>query len=110
MHQGRIQKIGKEGAQIFFAMTKFLCGICMSFHILHSSGGTVVVAQNTDGTALVAQQWWHSSGGTALVAQQWWHSSGGTADYHTSAVSSGGTAVVADFCRFYRYKSIIFYS
>jgi len=82
-------------------MTQFLCGIFMSFHILRSTGGTA---------AVVVQQWWHSTGGTALVAQQWWHSSGGTADYHTSAVSSGGTAVVADFCRFYRYKSIILYS
>src|SRR6266516_3184803 len=103
MHQGRIQKIGTEGAHIFFAMTKFLCGICMSFHILHSNGGTVLMAHSTDGTTLVAQQWWHSIGDTAVVAQQWWHSTGGIALvaqqwWH----SSGGTAVVADFCRFYR--------
>src|SRR6266516_2671216 len=62
-------------------MTKFLCGICMSFHILHSSGivvahsigGTVMRWHSTGGTAVVAQQWWHSTGGTAV----WWHSSGG---------------------------------
>jgi len=68
----------------------------MSFHILHSSG--IVVAHSTDGTAVVAQHWWHSN----AMAQHWWHSSGGTAVvaqhwWHSSVVAQQWWQISADF-------------